>query len=196
MRSEVVQTRCSAGLQACRVSRPKGLHYICSVMMLVATNAFAQSPPARAAASIGGKSVSIQYSAPSVRGRKIFGDGGLLSRDPTYPIWRAGANAATTFKTEGTLDIGGLSVPAGTYTLYVNVKDPEQWELVVSKQTGQWGLSYPGASQDLGRVKMTMSKPPALVERLKYTITDKGKGQGELRIEWENRVATVPITVK
>jgi hypothetical protein len=189
MRYEVVQAFRPAG-------RAKALHYICSVLMLVATNSFAQSPPARATASIGGKSVSIQYSAPSVRGRKIFGDGGLLSRDPTYPIWRAGANAATTFKTEGNLEVGGVSVPAGAYTLYVNVKDPEHWELVISKQTGQWGLSYPGASQDLGRVKMTMSKPPATVEQLKYTLADKGSGAGELRLEWENHVATVPLHAK
>ena len=50
--------------------------------------------------------------------------------------------------------------------------------------------------EDLGRVKMMMSKPPALVETLKYTIADKGKGQGELRLEWEHHVATVPIAVK
>src|SRR5262249_49534707 len=127
-----------------------------------------QSPPARATATIGGKTVQVQYSAPSVRGRKIFGPGGLLSRDPTYPMWRAGANAATTFKTEGSLDVGGLSVPAGSYTLYVNVKDPEQWELVISKAIGQWGLTYPGPSSDLGRVKMTMSRSAAPVETLKY----------------------------
>lgn len=166
-------------------------------MFAVADLAFAQqSPPARATASIGGKAVTVQYSAPSVRGRKIFGAGGLLSRDPTYPIWRAGANAATTFKTEGPIDVGGLAVSPGTYTLYVNVKDPEQWELVVSKATGQWGLSYPGASSDVGRVKMTMSKPPAPVETLKYTLSDKGGGAGELRLEWEQHVATVPLHAK
>ena len=163
--------------------RPESLRYILPFAIVVfASVALAQSPSARATATIGGKSVTVQYSAPSVRGRKIFGAGGLLSRDPTYPVWRAGANAATTFKTEGTLDVGGLNVPAGTYTLYVDVKDPDQWELVVSKQTGQWGLTYPGASSDVGRVKMTMSKPPALVEQLKYTLTDKGGGAGELRL--------------
>src|SRR5215467_4678569 len=167
-----------------------------AALTLMLTDALAQSPSARATATIGGKSVQIQYSAPSVRGRKIFGPGGLLSRDPTYPIWRAGANAATTFKTEGGLDIGGLSVPAGTYTLYVDVKDPEQWELVISKATGQWGLTYPGPSSDLGRVKMTMSKPPAPVERLKYMLTDQGGGAGELRIEWEQHVATVALLAK
>jgi len=166
-------------------------------LLAVAGAAFAQqSPPSRATAMIGGKSVSVQYSAPSVRGRKIFGDGGLLSRDPTYPIWRAGANAATTFKTDGNLDVSGVNLMAGTYTLYVNVKDPQQWELVISKATGQWGLTYPGPSADLGRVKMTMSKPPSLVETLKYTLTDKGGGAGELRLEWEQHAATVPLQAK
>ena len=176
--------------------RQIGVAAIAALTLILTGVALAQSPPARATATIGGKSVSIQYSAPSVRGRKIFGEGGLLSRDPTYPVWRAGANAATTFKTEGALDVGGVNVPAGTYTLYVNVKDPDQWELVVSRQTGQWGLTYPGAASDLGRVKMTMSKPPALVETLKYTLTDKGGRAGELRLEWENHVATVPLHAK
>ena len=153
------------------------------------------SPTSTATLVLNGKSLEVRYSAPSVRGRQIFGDGGLLSKDPTYPAWRAGANAATTFRTEGTLDVGGLTVPAGTYTLYVWVKDPNVWELIVNRQTGQWGLSY-DASRDLGRVKMTMAKPPALVETLKYTLTDKGGGTGELRLEWENHVATVPVVAK
>ena len=167
----------------------------CAVLLATATAAFAQSPPARATATLGGQAITIQYSAPSVRGRKIFGAGGLLSRDPTYPAWRAGANAATTLKTDAALDIGGLTVPAGRYTLYVWVKDPEAWELIVNKQVGQWGLTYT-ASADLGRVKMMMSKPPKPVETLKYTVTDKGGGAGELRLEWEQHVATVPLHVK
>ncbi len=121
--------------------------------------------------------MTVQYSAPSVRGRKIFGAGGLLSRDPTYPAWRAGANAATLFKTEGALDVGGLTVPAGNYTLYVWVKDPEQWDLIISKQTGQWGLTY-SASADLGRVKMTMSRPPALVETAEIHPHRQGRRRG------------------
>jgi len=189
MRRQVVQA-----FRLARHGRAKALHYIL-LTLLAASTVFAQSPPARATATIGGKTVTVQYSAPSVRGRKIFGNGGLLSRDPTYPAWRAGANAATLFKTEGPIDVGGLTVPAGNYTLYVWVKDPEQWDLIFSKQTGQWGLTY-SASADLGRVKMTMSRPPALVETLKYTLTDKGGGAGELRLEWEQHVATVAIHAK
>jgi hypothetical protein len=176
-------------------------HAVVPVLMFVfvfcgAARAIAQgSPAATATLSLGGKVVEVRYAAPSVRGRDIFGPSGLLSKDPTYPAWRAGANAATTLRTEGTVDIGGLTVPAGTYTLYVWVKDPNAWELIVNRQTGQWGLSY-DASRDLGRVKMTMAKPPALVETLKYTLSDKGGGKGELRLEWENHVATVPVAAK
>ena len=168
-----------------------------ALMLMAATASIvsAQSPAATATGVVNGKTLAVRYSAPSVRGRQIFGAGGLLSNDPTYPAWRAGANSATTFTTEADLMVGTLAVPKGTYTLYAWVQNPDAWDLIVSKQTGQWGLSY-DPKQDLGRVKMTMSKPPSLVETLKYSIADKGAGKGELRLEWEHRVATVPITVK
>jgi Protein of unknown function (DUF2911) len=154
-----------------------------------------QSPPAQASVTVGGKKITIQYSAPSVRGRKIFGDGGLLSQDPTYPAWRAGANFATAFHTDANLDVGGLAVPKGDYTLYCWVKNPDAWELIINKETGQWGLSY-DASRDLGRVKMTMSKPPSPIEQMKFTLTDLGGGKVRLQLDWENHVGSVPVTVK
>jgi hypothetical protein len=78
---------------------------------------------------------------------------------------RAGANAATTLRTDAALDVGGLAVPRGTCSLYVWVKDPDAWAPIVNKETGQSGLDD-NARRDLGRVKMTMSKPPAMVERV------------------------------
>jgi len=152
------------------------------------------SPPATASATVGGKKITIDYCAPSVHGRKIFGDGGRISQDPNYPVWRAGANSATAFHTDADLNIGGLNVPKGDYTLYVNIKDPDHWEFIVNKQTGQWGLTY-DQTQDLGRVKMTMSKPASPIETLKYTISDLGGGKGKLQLEWENHIASVPFTV-
>lgn len=166
-----------------------------TLVTATASPALAQSPAATATGIINGKTIAVRYSAPSVRGRQIFGAGGLLSRDPTYPAWRAGANAATTFTTDTDVMVGTLAVPKGTYTLYAWVQNPDAWDLIISKQTGQWGLAY-DPKLDLGRVKMTMSKPPALVETLKYSIAEKGAGSGELRLEWEHRVASVPITVK
>jgi hypothetical protein len=154
-----------------------------------------KSPSEQAAVTIGGKNISIKYSAPSVRGRQIFGDGGVVSHDHTYPVWRAGANQATAFHTDADLDIGGQMVPAGDYTLFVLVKDADAWELIISKQTGQWGLTYK-PDQDLGRVKMAMSKPAAPVETLKYTLAEEGGNKARLTLEWENHVASVPIAVK
>jgi hypothetical protein len=156
-----------------------------------------KSPPATESGSIGGKAITITYSSPRVNGRegKIFTKDGLISHDPHYPVWRAGANGATTLKTDAGLMIGDLSVPAGTYTLFVDISDPAQWVLIVSKATGEWGLGY-DATQDLGHVKMTMAKPPALVEDLKYTLTDDGGGKGTLTLAWENMSASVPIQVR
>ena len=148
-----------------------------------------QSPPAETSVTLAGKAIRIQYSAPSMRGRKIFG--GL---EPYGRVWRAGANAATSFHTDANLDIGGLSVPKGDYTLFVYL-DPNQWQLVVSKATGEWGLDYE-QSHDLGRVKMQMSKPPKPVETYKMTLSGQGGNSGKLRLEWENTIAEVPITVK
>ena len=129
-------------------------------------------------ATIAGKTITITYSSPRVRGRagQIFTKDGLISHDPHYPVWRAGANAATTLKTDADLTIGDLSVPAGTYTLFVDISAPANWVLIVNKKNGEWGLAY-DSTQDLGKTKMMMSAPPSLVEDLTYTITDNKRRQ-------------------
>ena len=91
--------------------------------------------------------------------------------------------------------IAGLAVPKGDYTLYVKVKDPDAWELVINKQTGQWGTNY-DALQDLGRVKMDMRKPAAPVEELKYTITSTGGNKGTIQLAWEKHIASVGVMAK
>jgi hypothetical protein len=169
---------------------------ICAALAMTASLSFAQkSPPADTAVTIVGKTIKIKYAAPSVRGRQIFGDGGLISHDKTYPVWRAGANSATALHTEADLDIQGVHVPAGDYTLFVNVADPDNWEFIVSKATGEWGLAYK-KDMDLGRVKMDMSKPPTLVEVYKMTLSSTGGNSGKLQLEWENHAASVSFTAK
>jgi len=154
-----------------------------------------KSPPAKATATVDGKTISIIYSSPRVRGRegKIFDKGGLISHDPHYPVWRAGANAATTLETDADLTIGDLQVPKGKYTLFVDISDPDQWTLIVNKQTGEWGLAY-NASYDLGKTMMKMSKPPAMVEDLKWSIDLHGR-KGSIRLAWEDHRASVPVEV-
>jgi DUF2911 family protein len=174
--------------------------FICTGLLLGAVSLFAQqkpaaSPPAKESATIGGKQITITYSSPRVNGRAghIFTPDGLIhSKEKHYPVWRAGANSATTLQTDADLTIGDLNVPAGTYTLFVDISDPSAWQLIVNKQTGEWGLAY-DASQDLGKTKMTTTAPPSLVEDLKYTLVDNGGGKGSLTLAWENVTASVPV---
>ncbi len=177
---------------------------ICTCLLFATTALVAQqkapplSPPATATGTIGGKTISIAYSSPRVRGRegKIYTKDGLIatSGGSQYPIWRGGANAATTLKTDADLTIGDLNVPAGTYTLFIDISDPAHWLLIVNKKTGEWGLAH-DATQDLGKTAMTMAAPPSMVEDLVYTITDNGGGKGTLTLAWENVSASVPIQV-
>src|ERR1035438_9162998 len=155
------------------------------------------SPPMETSATIGGKNIAIKYSAPSVKGRKIFGGADALQPDNT--VWRAGANNATALHTDGDITIGKLSVPAGDYTLYVFL-DPKGWQLVVSRQTGQWGIGPGGSttlddSKAIGRTPMKMSKPAGLVETYKMTLAGDGRSE-EHTSEWENVAASVNIAAK
>jgi hypothetical protein len=156
-----------------------------------------KSPAATESATIAGKAITITYSSPGVKGRagKLFTKDGQIGHDPTYPVWRAGANSATKLHTDGDLKIGGFTVPMGDYTLYVDVSDPDNWVLVVNTQTGQWGTVY-DKTKDLGRAKMTMTVPAETIENLKYSLAGSGGPMGTLTLAWENHIASVPFTVK
>ncbi|MGH9487810.1 MAG: DUF2911 domain-containing protein [Terriglobales bacterium] len=163
---------------------------LAAMLTLAAAQKAPLSPPAVAQLQTGGKTVVIHYSAPSLRGRtNIFAPGGLISHDPHYPVWRAGANAATSFDTTAQVKLGTLSVPAGKYTLYVSIAHPNRWVLIVNKQTGQWGLTY-NSKLDLGRTPMRMTIPPRPIQRLKYILTAH-----QLTLEWGKHIATVPLVV-
>lgn len=116
-----------------------------TTLLIAVCSAYAQpSPPATESKTINGKAITISYASPRVNGRegKLFGNDGRIAKDKTWPVWRAGANAATKLHTEANLDIGGLAVPAGDYTLFVDLTNQDNWQLIVNKQTGQWGLAY------------------------------------------------------
>ena len=161
---------------------------VAMVMVAQAQKKVPASPPMDTIVSIGDHTVSVKYSAPSGKGRKIFG--GLV---PYGQVWRAGANSATALHTDGDLMIGKLMVPKGDYTLYV-LPAADSWQLIINKQTGQWGTEY-SEGQDLGRVKMTVTKAPAPIELFKISLPPAGGKQVTLRMEWEETVATVPLTV-
>jgi hypothetical protein len=153
----------------------------------------AQSPAKEAAVTINGKTINISYSAPSVRGRTVFGDKSFLKSDSTYPVWRTGADEATQFHTDADLDIGGKVIPKGDYTLWTDL-DAGHWQLIFNRKFS-WGTEY-DKSQDAARVPMTMSKPPAPVEQFRIVLTSAGGNRGKLEMAWADMAASVNFTVK
>lgn len=145
------------------------------------------SPPAQATVSLDGKPITIDYSAPSARGRKIMG-----ALVPYDKVWRTGANAATTLKTPVNLHIGDLAVPAGTYTLY-SVPSEAGWKLIVNKQTGQWGTQY-DEKQDLGRVPMQTTEVSSPVETFAIHFEKTSGKQTELHLTWEKTDVSIPVS--
>jgi len=146
------------------------------------------SPPASAECKFAdGKTLHIDYSRPSVRGRRIFG--GLVPYDKE---WRTGANEATTFVTNTSLDVGGAKVPAGNYTLFT-VPSQKQWTLIISKRTGEWGIPYPGPSEDLVRVPMRSQELSSPVEQFTISFERPAPEACTLRMDWETTRAEVSV---
>lgn len=147
------------------------------------------SPPATASVTLNGKSVTVKYSAPSMRGRKVVGE--LV---PYGSIWRTGANAATTLVTAANLKIGTLSVPAGTYTLYT-LPSASKWLLIVNKQTGQWGTEYK-MDRDLGRTPMTSVPVSTPQETMSISFENTEGATTQLHVKWENTDEYVTVTAE
>lgn len=157
----------------------------------------AQQPPVvprdSAEITIAGKRVSVSYGRPSMHGRKIMGE-----YVPYNRIWRAGSGKSTTLVTEADLELGGMEIPRGAYSLYTFPTET-QWKLIVNKQTGQWGTIY-NPQQDLARIAMEKRLLSSPVERLTFALERAGNSSGILKIEWERtslslpfKVSTVPI---
>jgi hypothetical protein len=148
------------------------------------------SPPAKASCKFSdGKTITVNYSSPRIRGRKIFG--GLV---PFGEVWRAGANEATTFTTSSDVTVGGKTTPAGSYTLFT-LPNPDRWQLIVSKQTGEWGIPYPGEQYDFARVPMKLSKLSAPLEN--FTISFDAAGTTcTMKLDWELTRASIDIVQK
>jgi hypothetical protein len=148
------------------------------------------SPPATATLDLGGgKTLTIDYSSPRTKGRKIYGE--LV---PFDKVWRTGANEATTFVTTADVTIGGAAVLAGNYTLFT-IPGKEKWTLIISKKTGEWGTDYPGASNDVARADMKVSTLPSAVENFTISL-EKAASGGTLNIDWETTRASVAVGKK
>ncbi len=131
------------------------------------------SPPATATGKIGDATISIDYSSPSVKGRKIFG--GLL---PYGALWRAGANEATIFSTDKDITIAGKKLRAGKYSFFATPGE-KKWTIFFNSETGQCGDKKGGAA-NMDSTKIVLSfavkakKLKAINEKLDYSVKDNG----------------------
>jgi hypothetical protein len=155
---------------------------------ITSTMVFAQkSPPATVAGKVGAASITITYSSPSVKGRKIWGD--LV---PYGKAWRAGANEATTFMTDKDITVDGKPLKAGKYSVFI-VPNEKEWEFIFNSETGQWGIKKSGeanfdASKNAITFKVKPKKSASMAEQLAYKVNEKGFVFG-----WENLEAHVAI---
>jgi Protein of unknown function (DUF2911) len=159
-------------------------------MAAVPSPAQVASPPAKAQCKFSdGKTIHVDYSSPRMRGRKIFG--GLVVYGE---VWRAGANDATTFVVDTNVNVAGKSVPAGNYTLFA-IPNPDSWQLIINKTTGEWGIPYPGEDSDFARVPMKLSKISPPLEDFTIGFNSDGK-VCTLHLDWDTTRASVDITEK
>ncbi|MCC9137148.1 DUF2911 domain-containing protein [Pontibacter silvestris] len=159
------------------------------VCMLMSTVTWAQdskanrpSPPATASGKIGDATVTIDYSSPSVKGRKVWEE-----LAPAGKVWRAGANEATTFEVDKDVTVEGKELPAGKYSVYA-IPGKDQWTVIFNKVAEQWGTQY-DEKQDALRVTAKPEKALSFNERLAYEVTDNG-----FVLRWEN--LELPVSVK
>ncbi|MGH7537399.1 MAG: DUF2911 domain-containing protein [Gemmatimonadales bacterium] len=147
------------------------------------------SPTDSVQATVGGATLSVKYSRPSVRGRAIFG-----AVVPWNQVWRTGANAATIFTTSADLVMGGTPIPAGSYSLWT-IPSPARWTLIVNKNTGQWGTNY-DSQHDLAKIDMRVAALDTLVEQFTIQIAPSGESAGSLALAWEKTRAWVAFSKK
>lgn len=180
------------------------------------------SPPGSAATQVGGqwvkgergeryengKWIEVTYNRPLLRTRTgIFGSGADYGKkvNGNAPVWRVGANQSTRFKTEVALKFGDKVLPAGEYSMFVDLK-PEGWTLIFSTWGAQqkydpndkaalWGSYNYTPDKDVLRAPMTVGTIPMSVDQLSIGFVDVTNNGGTLAIWWDKTQATIPFTV-
>jgi hypothetical protein len=154
------------------------------------------SPHDTITANIDGNELKLVYGRPYSKSpksgeiRKIWG--GLV---PWGKAWRLGADEATLLTTRETLVIGGTTVPAGTYSLYLVPQENGPTKLAISKKTGQWGIPV-DETQDLARVDMNRTSLDKSVDQFTMAVEKNPSGGGVLKLMWEKTEFSVAFTVK
>ena len=142
------------------------------------------SPAEMATGKVKDATITINYSSPAVKGRKIWG--GLEAFDK---VWRAGANNATTFQTDKDIKVEGKMLPAGTYAFFLIPRETGTWTAIFNKESKQWGAMKYEEAKDQLRVEVKPKDLAETQERLVYKITSKG-----FSLDWDK--VSIPVSIK
>ena len=140
-----------------------------------------------ARATVGAANLSVDYGRPLARGRVLLGN-----VVPFNQVWRTGANAATQFMTSAPITLAGLPLAAGTYTLWTVPREDGKADLIVNKQSGQWGTEY-NEKLDLGMKRLSVDKTTSPVEEFTVSLVPAGTKKGTLVMEWGTFRWSAPI---
>jgi hypothetical protein len=169
--------------------------YVCAALVVLAAGPAAaqlklpaSSPAAKVSQEVGLTDISVEYSSPAVKGRKIWGE--LVPWDKP---WRTGANASTKITFSRDVTFGGKPVPAGTYAI-VTLPGQKGWTVALSKELGLWQGKPYDAKDDVVRVPATTAAIP-LRERLTFLFSNTTDNDTSLDMEWEKLRVSVPIKV-
>lgn len=154
-----------------------------SISSFAQINTPAASPSTTISQGIGLTKITIDYSRPSVKGRKIFGD--LV---PFGKIWRTGANKITSIKFDDDVVVNGTAVKAGSYGLYT-IPTATEWTVILNTDDKQWGSYGYDNKKDVYRFKVKPVKSKYFVEQMAIDIEGVNPTTSDIVIKWENTEA-------
>ena len=135
--------------------------------------------------------VKICYGSPAARGRVIFGE--LV---PYSQLWRTGANEPTMIHTSIPLEVAGVRIDPGSYSLYT-VPGEDEWEIILNSSTSQWGHErfYDEVKgQEVGRGRAAAGTAGEYIESFTIKATTGDTGMATLYLEWEETRVGVPLS--
>ena len=144
------------------------------------------SPAGKVSQTVGLTEISIEYSSPAAKGRKLWG--GLV---PYGEVWRTGANQATKITFSKDVTIGTTAVPAGSYALFA-IPAANEWTLILNKDFNQSGSSSYKQDLDVARVQVQPKAIPHR-ERLTYVVSDFTDDSASVDLEWEKVRVSLPV---
>ncbi|MCC7244549.1 MAG: DUF2911 domain-containing protein [Saprospiraceae bacterium] len=151
----------------------------------------AASPTSKVSQEFGLGKVEVEYSRPSAKGRKIFGD--LV---PLGELWRTGANASTKVTFTDDVKVAGKDLPKGTYALYTIPSSP-QWTVIFYKNTTFWGAPEAKDYKEEDVAASVMIAPSMLrepVETFTIGFNNLRNSSLDMEITWENTKVSIPVT--